>query len=400
MASPDWGTGLPAGILSEIIKAGGCEAMKAVRAVSKEWKEEFESNVTAISIGTAGPTLPTDGSLSGRFPNLAKLDLSHCCMPESELTILGSLRKLISLNLGVSRVPFKAAVAQARENSIAAPAVFPFRREQLYLGLSDVGMEHLRGLPLTKLNLNECRKESNSWNSMFDHRHRSHPEAGFSCIRGMPLTSLSMEGMDPTDAILGCLEGLPLSELMMGDYSGGGSNDVTDLGLQNLRGMPLTRLDLSYNGEKVTDGGLEVLHGMPLTDLNLANCHSIRTLEMLRGMSLRRLVLAHVQVPPSEFEVLRGMPLARLDLAGVPMIDDDLAFLRGMSIVAFNLSYCEGLTLAGFLYLEGLPIETLCMYTYMDGGRELLEGVLGMRGSVLPADLVVISDEGEAQDFV
>lgn len=72
---PDWDRGLPLGILSAV--AGGRDALKVMREVSRSWQVEFDESVKKITVGAAGPRLPATTTLAQRFPSLAFLKMAR-----------------------------------------------------------------------------------------------------------------------------------------------------------------------------------------------------------------------------------------------------------------------------------------------------------------------------------
>jgi hypothetical protein len=72
----------------------------------------------------------------------------------------------------------------------------------------------------------------------------------------------------------------------------GDCTNITGVGLVNLKGMPLTSLNL-IRCCNLTDSGLTYLKGLPLTDLNLQGCNAITDagLLFLKGLPLKKLDL-------------------------------------------------------------------------------------------------------------
>lgn len=52
--SIDWSAGLPKDVLELVVEMGGLKELKAMRAVSKTWKQGFEGRVTKVK--KAGPS--------------------------------------------------------------------------------------------------------------------------------------------------------------------------------------------------------------------------------------------------------------------------------------------------------------------------------------------------------
>lgn len=356
MDGPDWGQGLPMGILSMVSKAAGYGLAKAMRGVCHTWKEEFEFSVIGIFIGEEGPS-PGD-SFSELFPSLTRLCLGECPMNDPGLASLAGLKHLATLSLGTGTFDWPEDI-------------------QLAGNLTAAGLQHILSLPLTSLDLSWCRC-------------LSPPSLGL--LQGMPsLRSLDLQNITLTDECLGCLRGLPLTSLNLHSFDG--FHRPSDAGFEALAGMPLTRLNLNHYTE-LTAVGLAHLRGLPLTDLNLKRCLSLTSscLEILRGMPLRRLDIGHWQgmLDDEGLEHLRGLPLERLDLAEAGITDRGLGLLRGMRLVSLDLSDCVFLTRAGLDALRNMPLSRLniSFFGVMEIGLEF-QAVLGLVGNVLPADVEV-----------
>lgn len=370
---PDWGHGLPEGLLAAIAKAGGCNEMKAMRGVNNNWKAEFESSISSISFCDSdddaidGPPLPADGTLRVRFPALARLDLERARMPQASWSLLAGLKNLTSLRLGVGYHKRDCC-----------------EEDELAKVLTDEGLEHLQGLPLTCLGLDGIEGLT---------------EEGLACLKGMPLRTLSFTDGYFTDEMYSCLKGMPLTRLKLGIFGYGGS-EVGDSGMLNLLGMPLTVLDLNRS-TNVTNAGFDNLRGMPLTDLDIARCRSLTSLDFLLGMPLRRLVLSDLDLNDDHLEVLRGMPLEKLDLLNNRQITDvGLSYLRGLPLKRLNIAGCPNLTEVGFHHFQGMPLEVIFVYNEKYSGNEDYAGVQSddlreLVGNLLPADMKVTRDPDE-----
>lgn len=369
MAGPDWGQGLPAGILSRVSQLGGCELTKAMRGVNHTWKEEFEFSVTGIEITDENPQPSSFVSFSDRFPSLTNLDLGKCLIEESSLVFLGRLQHLGSLHLGTA--------------SYYTYLYFP----GLAGSLTGPGLEHVRGLPLASLDLGYCRSLTN---------------AGLRFLEGVRLTSLRLEGcIQLTDASLECLRGLPLTSLSLrncGDsgYRAGGG--LTDAGLIFLGEMPLARLDLHVYSH-LTSAGLGHLRALPVTDLDLGFCRDLTpsSLALLKDMPLRRLVLGGCvkALTRQGLESLKGLPLERLDLSSSKITDAGLAHLQGLPLVSLNLSGCHHLTLDGLQHLLIMPLARLNVYMreWRRGDPIRSARVLSLVGAQAVLPEVLVTDE-------
>lgn len=111
------------------------------------------------------------------------------------------------------------------------------------------------------------------------------------------ITSLDL-GESEAWTLLAGLNAFPrLETLFLGSYdrfmhAHSITRQLTDADLANLRGLPLTRLDLA-ECHRLTAWGLRNLHGMPLIQLSMYALDRVQYpgLECLRGMSLRDLDL-------------------------------------------------------------------------------------------------------------
>lgn len=137
---PNWDSGLPLDILSHV--AAGRDELKAMRLACRSWQCGFERSVTRIKINLEGPELPRDAP--ERFQGLTSLDLGNCAMDEDNLQILAGFPKLATLILG-NWHQLRPFVKGCNPKDIP-----------LFMKLSDRGLEHLQGLPLTSLDLGLC----------------------------------------------------------------------------------------------------------------------------------------------------------------------------------------------------------------------------------------------------
>lgn len=174
-----------------------------------------------------------------------------------------------------------------------------------YTILEDANLEDLKGMPLASLTL-DCGSVT---------------DTGFGYLRGLPLSNLQIElASQMTDSGLeNMLSGMPLTDLKLV-----GMKNVTGSGLRGLRGAPLTRLDISQSdlsGDAGEGGRLPSLAGLPLTDINVwgSKINDVG-LECLRGLPLTRadFVLC-LGFTGSGFAALKGAPLRSLIL-GTPNV--------------------------------------------------------------------------------
>ena len=371
----DWDQGLPPDVLALVARAGGHHAMKAMRGVSKSWQEGFELGVTGIRIGFEDPLPLPWGKAAQRFPGLTSLDLGRSRADEErDLPALGSFPKLQKLFLG----PWVELYLPGEYDHVG-----------LSSRLTDAGMVHLRGLPLTQLGLNGCRAVS---------------DLGMECLRGMPLRLLDLNGctkvMDVgiemlrgmrleglhlaglfhlTPSALESLRGMPLARLNLFD----GRLALSEAGLQRLRGLPITSLNLSTIiyclGPTVPNLDL-VLPGMPLSVLNLSNWSALADadLRVLARLPLKSLTLfGCYKLTDAGMATLRGLPLTRLDLTCTSLTDVGLRHLQGLPLVSLGLGYCCEITSAGLIILLGMPLTCLGI-----GGWTLKDAELQVLGSL------------------
>lgn len=160
----DWDKGLPSDVLALVAKAGGNSDMKVMRGISKTWQQGFELAVTGITLDYEYPFIPPEeepapgwfgpscqprrpkGASANplfltavRFPRLTRLALGKCAADEAWLETLRAFPNLKSLDLGLGR-----------DTSVV------FFRQYFTFRLTDTGLRHLRGLPLTNLGLSFC----------------------------------------------------------------------------------------------------------------------------------------------------------------------------------------------------------------------------------------------------
>jgi len=98
---------------------------------------------------------------------------------------------------------------------------------------------------------------------------------------------------------------------------------------------------------------LSALKGVPLKSLTLAGCKSLRDLSPLKGMPLEELDLSGTGV--DTLEALRGMKLKRLVLRSTKV--HDLSPLKGMPLEELALSYC--MQVSDLSPLAGAPLKRL-----------------------------------------
>lgn len=288
----DWAEGLPPDVLALVAKAGGVPDMKAMRGVNKTWQHGFELGISGIKVPCNSSWLRGD-DVAG--PRLAALDLAgiNFWHGDDRLKNLRSLPYLQSLKL--------------RSSS----------------WLTDAGLKHLGGLPLTHLNLSRC--PNITYAQLYN-------------LRKSPLTHLDLRGNAwVSESSLQKLKGLRLASLYLSWCP-----NITVASLKYLRGMPMTSLKLFSCGEIVSDAGLEMLRGLPLTSLTLG-------------------YLDHTNVTSAGFDALSGMPLTSLRLLGSGKVVTRAAFekLRGLPLKDLDLICYSIATDDGVEALASLPLKRL-----------------------------------------
>lgn len=213
--------------------------------------------------------------------------------------------------------------------------------------LSDLDLKFLGGLPLTDLNISRLKGS------------KSFSGAGLEYLRDMPISSLNLrKNENLLGSSLAFLKGLPITSLKIG-----GCNKCFDrYSLAHLVGLPLRGLDLSlyrWSDRPLGVKGLELLRGMSLTDLDLSNCYDFHNsdLEHLKGMSELASLNLEGCFHISDVSILSALPLTSLRLDFCPFQDWGLESLRKMPLNRLSLNYCNALTDA---CLEGIKcIQTL-----------------------------------------
>lgn len=238
----DWDKGLPPDVLALVAKAGGLEAMKQMRGVSSQWQEGFELGVNRIKVFLKGPLLPRGGKAALRFPMLSSLDLGDSATDEAWLESLHAVCKLGSLVLGKDEELLWVDITK-----------------KLGGRLTDAGVQHLRGLALTNLHLGVFRGTDEL------------TDVSLEALAGMPFTSLDLSWCSALTADgLQLLRDMPLRRLVLKECS----TFLSEGGPEQLRGLPLTSLDLTRAGTEdasedrceVLSDGFRALKGMPLTE--------------------------------------------------------------------------------------------------------------------------------------
>lgn len=187
---------------------------------------------------------------------LAKLNLNFCDLGESGFSALADL-PLTKLGLclckkGVTDVVLLALRELTRLRDLDLDG-------SLAVSVTPEGLGCLGKLPLTHLNLG-C---SNRVDFSFGDRH-------LEALRGLPLTKLELDFRGGiTDGGLLALEGMLLTQLDL-TYC----TSVTGEVFRSLREMPLARLFLSYC-EGMTQAGFQALETLPLSELRLAGCRQV-----------------------------------------------------------------------------------------------------------------------------
>lgn len=237
---------------------------------------------------------------------LSSLDLSGCDVSDAGLEVFRSM-PLRSLNLcdcceiadiamlrGLS-LPFLSleGLREVINGSFHVVRDMPVTELTMYYGATDEALAFLRGKPLTRLNL--------GYKGIFS-------VVGLEVLKGMPLTNLNASTCKGLAGFVLC--GLPLKCLSVSYF--------TDIDLDALKGMELIQLKL-WDCQAVTDSGLEVLRGMPLTSVTFESGQNLTDagLAVLRGMALEEVFLYDCpHFTNSGLEVMRGMPLKCINMYG------------------------------------------------------------------------------------
>lgn len=131
--------------------------MKRMREVCKAWLAGFELAVSGINVPSKAFVLPEGGHLPQHFPGLVILDFGESVTGEDWLQNLRAFTKLRVLILG-------------RPGGWGSWG-FASR-------LTDAGLAHLVGLPITSLDLANCREVTNE---------------GLKCLQSLPLIKLNLQ---------------------------------------------------------------------------------------------------------------------------------------------------------------------------------------------------------------
>lgn len=194
------------------------------------------------------------------------------------------------------------------------------------------GLESIENMPLVSLEIIRCPSVTDEWLLCLGRLPLQHLKLHFSRVpdvtslgwdglRGLPLATFKLaiphqyplEVSVVSDTILRCLEGLPLTDLSLSNPT----SRVTDEGMSALKGMPLTNLYLD-NWSQVSDQGFAELSGMPLKKLEMIDCYLLTDagLQILGSLS--------------QLEVL--------DICGLPLITEHgVAFLHGSPVKVLRL---------------------------------------------------------------
>ena len=242
--------------------------------------------------------------------------------------------------------------------------------------LTDYALEHLKGMPLTSVNFREC---DNLTDNALEH------------LKGMPLTSVNFrECWRLTDNALKHLKGMPLTSV---DFSLCGK--LTDNALDHLKGMPLTSVSFR-ECRQLTDNALEHLKGMPLTSVSFRGCWNLtdNALEHLKGMQLTSVSFYHCRISDKALEHFKGMPLTSVSfsLCG-KLTDNALEHLKGMPLTHAKFGWCGKLTDNALKHLKGMPLTSVDFSECSELTDNALEHLKGM-----PLTSVDFSECGQLTD--
>lgn len=166
---------------------------------------------------------------------------------------------------------------------------------------------------------------------------------GIDCLRGMPLTWLDVRNCYAVMSREGfeILRDLPLTSLKFaGDCFVPEYDYLQGPGLSSLAGLPLTALDLE-ECDWVTDASVEQLSVHRLTDLSMTRCN-------------------HPELSNASLAHLRGMPLSRLILTSSHWLTaEGLAHLVGLPLSSLCLAHCRSLSNSGLQHLKAMPLTIL-----------------------------------------
>lgn len=394
----DWGNGLPLDVLALVANLGGISDTLSMRGVNKCWQQGFELGVQNIKIHFNDRMLPAGGEVAVRFPGLTNLDLGEVRMSAKDwLKNMRGIASLNSLSLGQRFPPNdKHRISNSLATNLTRDALEHLRGLPLTcLNLNgcttfgDVALEFFQGIPLRVLDLSRCQFLSKDGMgnligmplSVLRLREcRGISPEGLDGLKGMPLSELDLTGSVSLlcDAGLDCLRGLPLTVLHLGLVGGDpwgwlglqqGSSPLTDLGLENLQTMPLVTLTLR-GLDGITDSGLENLKGMALTSLSICECSAITLgcMELFVGMPFTQLELRDFNDDISgQLRFLKEMPLTSLDLGGCDpvqypafeMAPGSLCDLKFLPLTHLGLAGEKNLTTADLADLSNVPLTSL-----------------------------------------
>jgi hypothetical protein len=199
------------------------------------------------------------------------------------------------------------------------------------LNITDKAPTHLVKMPLSTLYLDSCLDVTDTGLQFAGSNGITN--AGLANLVGLPLTHLSLKFCCKiTSEGFAHLARLPLKRLLL-DFC-----DCTDAGLAHLAALPLEQLSL-MQARNITDNGLAYLPALPLQYLNLSGCKRITNAG-----------LAH----------LADLPLRVLALNFCSQITDEgLAHLANLPLQELGLYQCINITDAGLAHLVALPIKEL-----------------------------------------
>ncbi|MDF1661039.1 MAG: hypothetical protein P1V97_04675 [Planctomycetota bacterium] len=236
-----------------------------------------------------------------------------------------------------------------------------------------------RAMPLEKLrtrvafddselnDLSQCplRDFEFAWNSTMTRK-------GLSSLARLALEKVRIiSGEEMTSGSLDFFKNSPIKKLQIT-----GCKDVMNAELKSLQGSPLEELSLRM---PITDLGLSHLKDLPLKKLDLKDCHALTDngLKHLKGMPLEELYLENAdQLTGLGLKHLQGSSLRVLNLANASSLRDaQLEYLADLPIHSLDLSNCRKLTRVGLKQLSSLPLEKYSIWQIDDLAYEELENL-------------------------
>jgi internalin A len=316
-------------------------------------RDESLSSNPVVSISFEGSERFTDKyiHLLKSFPDLKSLDLSGTTVTDKGFETIPELKSLTELNLYDTRIT-RLGLSKLQNSS---PQLKIIKRSVIPQRIKDLGgtvrfKDGVENGPVVGVVFDKDNEFRDEFMPLFKPLkslgqlilfNTTITDVGLKELRGMKLTTLSLNGTKITDAGLKELKDMNLRVL------GLRGTQITDVGLKEMRDMmTLTVLDL--NNTQITDDGLKQLRGL-------------KNLKMLylQGTLITEVGLNELQESLEETKVFAGVQIImKFELLGGKIERDDSLPLK--PVVGLSFADCKMFTDGDVQLLRAFPeLKTL-----------------------------------------